>query len=89
MLPAETALTGAARVMVRAEDIVFGQVGAPAQVVSAEYYGHDQLVTVRLGSGQIIKVRQKTGQPIAPGEHRNVQVTGDVLVFPWGVVTDG
>jgi iron(III) transport system ATP-binding protein len=81
MLPSETAITGTAQVMVRAEDLEFGPAGMPAEVVASEYYGHDQLVTVRLGSGQLIKVRQKTGVPIRPGDHRKVRVTGDVLVF--------
>jgi iron(III) transport system ATP-binding protein len=78
--PTQTS-AGDAQVMVRAEDIEFSEGGMPATVVTAEYYGHDQLATLRLASGRLIRVRLETGAPLVPGEHRSLRVTGDVLVF--------
>jgi len=74
---------GPVEVMVRPEDLsVSEQDGAPVEVVSHEYYGHDQMVTVRLSDGATIKVRALSGEDFIPGQRLGVRVRGSIVVFP-------
>jgi iron(III) transport system ATP-binding protein len=83
--PAEAVPEGAVEVMVRPESLtISGEDGVPAEVVRSEYFGHDQLVTVRLPSGLAVKVRLLPGRILDPGQRVGLQLTGDVLVFPAG-----
>jgi hypothetical protein len=50
--------------------------------VSHEYYGHDQMVTVRLPNGELVRVREIAGHDFAPGQHLGVSVRGDIMVYP-------
>jgi hypothetical protein len=74
---------GAVEVMVRPESLsLAGEGGEPAHVVASEYYGHDQMVTVRLDSGTLVKVREISGRDFPAGKRLGVRVSGDVVVYP-------
>jgi len=81
-LPAPDAL-GAVEVMVRPENLVLSSEGGePVEVIEREYYGHDQMVTVRLGDGSAVKVREAAGHDFVPGQRLAVRVRGPVVVYP-------
>jgi iron(III) transport system ATP-binding protein len=75
---------GGAQVMVRAENIALSKNGdgLAAEVTSVDYFGHDQMVTVRVGSGTTLRSRLLAAAPLAVGEHVGVVVTGGVAAFP-------
>lgn len=54
---------------------------APASVVSSEYYGHDQVVRVRLASGAQIETRLRTEVVWHPGDPVTVVVLDDGVGF--------
>jgi len=72
-------------VIIRPESVSLGQGRAirgertyDGVVVAREYYGHDQLVVVELGSGRRVRSRS-IGFPIwHPGDHVRVWVDGPV-----------
>jgi iron(III) transport system ATP-binding protein len=53
-----------------------------ATVVAREFYGHDQLLKVRLDPGQVLHVRLGGGPGFKPGERVAVAVAGRAVVFP-------
>ena len=70
---------GSARVMVRPEQIVLGEVAAGAMegtVASYEYFGHDAVVRVRPGSEGLpdLVVRVTGGTPLEPGHRVGLSV---------------
>ncbi|MBA3415227.1 MAG: ABC transporter ATP-binding protein [Chloroflexia bacterium] len=85
-LPVHGQATGAVEVMLRPEALRL----APAQgaatgngrVLSRLFYGHDQLLTVRLDSGQTLRVRVGAYGGIRPDSRVVVGVRGAVLTFP-------
>ncbi len=85
-LPVNGQATGPVEVMLRPEALRL----APAQgtatgngrVLSRRFFGHDQLLTVRLDSGQTLRVRVGAYGGIRPEDRVVVGVRGAVLVFP-------
>jgi iron(III) transport system ATP-binding protein len=76
-------LSGPVEVMVRPENLVLSaEDGLPVEVLSSEYFGHDQLVTVRLASGRSVKVRLLPGRALAHGQRLGLRLSGDPVVFP-------
>jgi iron(III) transport system ATP-binding protein len=78
---------GRVRVMVRPEQLVLGDAGAPgvASVVrSYEYFGHDAVVRVQPDNGGLpeLVVRITGGAPLVPGTRVGVSVHGAVMVWP-------
>jgi iron(III) transport system ATP-binding protein len=73
---------GPADVMVRSEDLTITEDGVPAEVVNVDYFGHDQMVTVRLKSGRSLKIRLLSAPRLAVGDQVGVAVVGDVRAFP-------
>ncbi len=74
---------GKADVMIRAEEIsLSADHGAVSEVVGVEYYGHDQMATVRAPSGRLLKIRLPAGREATPGERVTIAVQGEVLAFP-------
>jgi len=74
---------GKADVMIRAEEIALSSDGgAISEVMEVEYYGHDQMATVRAPSGRLLKVRLPAGRQATPGERVTLTVQGEVLAFP-------
>jgi iron(III) transport system ATP-binding protein len=75
--------SGAVEVMVRPEDLALSSEGGePVEVVTHEYYGHDQMVTVRLANGALMKVRDLATHDFAPGQRLGLRVRGHVVVYP-------
>ncbi len=53
-----------------------------ATVISREFFGHDQLIKLRLDSGPVLCSRLGGGPGFRPGERVAVAVAGQALVFP-------
>ena len=82
-LPVDAGFNGKADVMVRAESLVLSEGdGVPAEVIGIEYYGHDQMVTVRTGNGRLLRIRLLAAPRVEPGQKVGVRVQGDVFAFP-------
>ena len=80
---AASAPSGAVEVMVRPEDLTLSaEGGLPVEVVSREYFGHDQLVTVRLESGCVLMVRLLPSAELEHGQRLGLRLAGEVVVFP-------
>jgi iron(III) transport system ATP-binding protein len=75
---------GAVSVMIRPEDLAVDETGRHGSVVESEYYGHDQMITVRLDSGTIVRIRDLPGRHLQPGDSVGVALRGDVVVFGGG-----
>jgi iron(III) transport system ATP-binding protein len=84
--PAEQGIRGAVDVLVRPESIAIGISGpegaASAEVVGRRFFGHDQLVELRLGSGQLIRSRRLGFPAWHPGDHVRTWVDGPTDVLP-------
>jgi len=82
VIRAPESLSGAVEVMIRPEALSLSAVGGEqVEVVSQEYYGHDQMVTVRVADGSLIKVRELAGLDFAPGQRLGLRVRGRAVVF--------
>ena len=53
-----------------------------ATVLAREFYGHDQLIKLRLDTGPVLCSRQGGGPGFKPGDRVAVEVQGIALVFP-------
>lgn len=84
--PAEVAHSGPVDVLVRPESLAVGlhgpQGAAAAEVISRRFFGHDQLVELRLPSGQVIRSRRLGFPPWHPGDHVQVWIDGPTDVLP-------
>ncbi len=58
------------------------EAGVGATVLAREFYGHDQLLKLRLDSGPVLCSRLGGGPGFKPGERVAVEVQGQALVFP-------
>ena len=89
-VPACGECTGSVEAMLRPEalrlralqngGVAGGEAGAT--VISREFYGHDQLIKLRLDSGPVLCSRLGGGPGFRPGERVAVAVSGQALVFP-------
>ncbi len=81
-VPVEASFQGAADAMLRAEDLAVSEAGGvPAEVVDVDYYGHDQMITARLESGDLVRIRTLTSA-VTAGQKIGVLVKGECFVFP-------
>ena len=84
-LPA-TGVSGACDVLVRPESVAIGVSGpagaAHAEVVSRRFFGHDQLVGLRLPSGQVVCSRRLGYPAWHPGDRVQAWIEGPVEVLP-------
>jgi iron(III) transport system ATP-binding protein len=85
-LPVRTAAHGPVEVMLRPEMLrlvpIAGEGAAPnATVLTRQFYGHDQLMTVRLDTGRELRARLGSYGGIRPGDRVQVTVRGAVLTF--------
>jgi iron(III) transport system ATP-binding protein len=84
------AVTGPADVMFRAEALAINDDdGVPGEVIDIDYYGHDQMVVVRLESGETLRLRLLARPVFKIGQHVGVAARGEPFVFPhdgqrWG-----
>jgi iron(III) transport system ATP-binding protein len=82
-MPVDAGFEGAADVMLRAEGLAISESGgAEAEVVDIDYYGHDQMVTARLTTGDVVRIRVLSAPGIEPGSKIGVLIKGEVFVFP-------
>lgn len=73
---------GPAVAVVRPEMIrVSPDPGGPGQVVTAAYFGHDQVVKVSC-EGLTLRARMGSERPLTPGERVRVDITAGVVAFP-------
>lgn len=76
---------GAVEVMIRPEAVVVTAVERPAdvtcRVVERAFYGHDQLLTLELGSGRLLRSRVAGAAPWQRGDDVQVRVDGLVHVL--------
>src|SRR5918997_1816826 len=85
-LPAGRELDGAVDVLVRPESVAIGVSGpasaATAEVVTRRFFGHDQLVGLRLSSGHVVRSRRLGYPAWHPGDHVQVWIEGPAEVLP-------
>lgn len=85
-LPVHGSASGAVDVMLRPESLRLtpptDEQAANATVLTRLFYGHDQLMRVRLDSGRILSARLGTYGGIRPGDRVHVGVRGAVLTYP-------
>jgi iron(III) transport system ATP-binding protein len=78
----ETDLVGAVRVMIRPEDVALvPDDHGPGVVRQRQFFGHDQLVTVALADGTVLRARLGPSPDLAPGDPVAVTVR-EVSTFP-------
>jgi len=78
--PVAPALEGAVEVMIRPESVEIVPSGSDATVTDREFYGHDQLVTLRMDDGRRLLSRIGPYPPVTPGERVGVLVR-EVVAF--------
>ena len=75
----------------RPESVAIGISGpesaASAEVVGRRFFGHDQLVELRLGSGRTIRSRRLGFPAWHPGDRVRAWVDGPADVLPRGVTS--
>ena len=87
-IPLHTALEGPVAVMLRPEMLRLTPAGEAepdavvATIVSRAFFGHDQLLTLRLDSGHTLKARLGAYGGFRPGDRVSVSVRGGALAYP-------
>ena len=85
-LPAHGAASGPVDVMIRPESLRLTPPGeatpANATVLNRLFFGHDQVMKLKLDSGLVVRARLGTYGGIRPGDRVHVGVRGAVLTFP-------
>ncbi len=86
--------TDSAKVMVRPEQLVIGEVESAVvagMIQSYEYFGHDAVVRVRPDASAlpVLVVRVTGGSPLVPGSRVGLRVTGPVVAWPASSGSDG
>jgi iron(III) transport system ATP-binding protein len=81
-IPSTGACEGEVEAMLRPEALrLAGQPDGEATVIGREFYGHDQLVKLRLSSGVILYSRLGGGPGFKVGERVSIEVEGPVVAF--------
>jgi iron(III) transport system ATP-binding protein len=92
-VPLHSAIEGSVDVMLRPEMLRLtpataaahgDELGVAATIVSRAFFGHDQLLTLRLESGEVLKARLGAYGGFRPGDHVFVSVRGGALAYPHG-----
>ena len=67
---------GPMEVMIRAEDVrVRPASDGEGEIVSLEFYGHDQLIWIRVASGKLIRSRMPPSPELKIGDRVNIEIT--------------
>jgi iron(III) transport system ATP-binding protein len=75
-MPSAGPTQGLVDVMIRPEDLRIDPASlARGRVVASEYYGHDQVVALRLADGEVVRVRITRGGPFAIGDELGVSLS--------------
>ncbi len=86
LVPAEHGVEGPVDVMIRPESVAIGlsgpQTAAEAEVVGRRFYGHDQLLVLRLPSGRTIRSRRLGFPAWHRGDRVRVWIDGPSDVLP-------
>jgi ABC-type Fe3+/spermidine/putrescine transport system ATPase subunit len=83
--PARGAPDGPADVVIRTESVALGlESGVPAEVTALDFFGHDQVVTVVLQGGMLIRALRPPHERFTVGQAVGVSVMGEVLSLPAG-----
>jgi iron(III) transport system ATP-binding protein len=84
--PVEAETEGPVDILVRPESLAVDlhgpQSAASAEVVSRRFFGHDQLVELRLPSGRLVRARRLGFPPWHPGDRVEVWIDGPADVLP-------
>jgi iron(III) transport system ATP-binding protein len=83
-LPTDQPYTGPVEIMLRPEDLHLSpsETGS-AEIIDRDYYGHDQLLTLRLRSGTQLQSRLLGSEgDFYPGQRVEVAVRGKVVIYP-------
>jgi iron(III) transport system ATP-binding protein len=76
-------LSGSVDVLFRAEALALSENdGLAGEVVDIDYYGHDQMITVLLATGERLKLRLLALPRIERGQRVGIAVKGEPLIFP-------
>ncbi len=76
-------LEGPVEVLVRPEDVRLSpDPNGAAQVIAREFYGHDQMLYVRLAGGRVVRARLGPVSELAPGDRCSVAVPGALRAYP-------
>ena len=82
----DAALAGEVIVMVRPEQLSLAGNGVTAnafgKVVSSKFFGHDGMVEVKVGSGELVRMRLHSTLLPSVGDDVAIHVGGSVCVFP-------
>jgi iron(III) transport system ATP-binding protein len=87
-MPACGTCVGEVEAMLRPEALVLktydeeDDSGIGATVLAREFFGHDQLIKLRLDSGPVLCSRLGVGPGFRPGERVRVEARGTAVVFP-------
>ncbi len=83
-LPTSGIHTGPVEVMLRPEDVLLlPDESGKAKIISREYFGHDQLINLKLASGVQIQSRLLGSEgDFLPGQKVGLKVRGSVVVYP-------
>jgi iron(III) transport system ATP-binding protein len=88
-LPARGPGDGPVKVRVRPESLAIGTAGPSpprdaqqAEIISRRFYGHDQLLELRLPSGRVVRSRRLGFPAWHPGDHVRVWIDGPADVTP-------
>ena len=77
-----TTHSGACQLMIRPENVVvFDDADGAGQVVSRQFFGHDQLVSIALAGGDRLRARLGPAPDLQPGARVSVKVD-EAVVFP-------
>lgn len=90
-LPGDPGLRGEVAVVVRPEMVAIrrpgsaphaaGERGLAASVLRRRFFGHDQMLWLRLASGEVVRCRRSDGSVWRPGDAVEVEVEGPVHVL--------
>ena len=82
-VPLAAAAEGAVTLLFRPEGLTLQPDDAgPGVVVAREFFGHDQVVTVRLPSGTLLRVRLLPDEPVAQHQRVAMRPRVPVVAFP-------
>lgn len=83
-LPLTSPYAGAVEIMLRPEDVALTlSESGPATIIERQYFGHDQLVQIRLASGLTLNSRLlSSAGDFQPGQQVAFHVRDAVVVFP-------
>ena len=68
--------------IVRPEDLLLSEAGVAATIVHREYYGHDQVLQVRLSDQTIARVRLGSRERFERGDQIGLALTAAPLILP-------